>query len=106
MPIRSPIIVVVGHVDHGKSTLLDKIRQSTVQKSEAGGITQCIGATEIPSEKIKQISGNLLKMMNINIEIPGLLAIDTPGHEAFTNLRRRGGSIADLAILVIDIHHF
>lgn len=103
MPIRSPIIVVVGHVDHGKSTLLDKIRETTIQKSEAGGITQCIGATEIPTDKIKEICGDLLKKMNINIEIPGVLAIDTPGHEAFTNLRKRGGSVADLAILVIDI---
>jgi translation initiation factor 5B len=103
MHLRSPIIVVVGHVDHGKSTLLDKIRQTTVQKSEAGGITQCIGATEIPTKKIRDICGKLLDKMNINLEIPGLLAIDTPGHEAFTNLRKRGGSIADLAILVIDI---
>ncbi|MBN1923598.1 MAG: translation initiation factor IF-2 [Nanoarchaeota archaeon] len=103
MPIRSPIIVVVGHVDHGKSTLLDKIRQTTVQKNEAGGITQCIGATEIPMTKIREISGDLMEKMNIKLEIPGILAIDTPGHEAFTNLRKRGGSVADLAILVIDI---
>lgn len=103
MHLRSPIIVVVGHVDHGKSTLLDKIRETTVQKGEAGGITQCIGATEIPSKKIRDICGKLLDNMHINLEIPGLLAIDTPGHEAFTNLRKRGGSIADLAILVIDI---
>jgi translation initiation factor 5B len=103
MHLRSPIIVVVGHVDHGKSTLLDKIRETAVQKSEAGGITQCIGATEIPAQKIKEICGNLLEKMNIILEIPGLLAIDTPGHEAFINLRKRGGSIADLAILVIDI---
>jgi len=103
MHLRSPIIVVVGHVDHGKSTLLDKIRETAVQKSEAGGITQCIGATEIPAHKIKEICGDLLTKMNITLEIPGLLAIDTPGHEAFTNLRKRGGSIADLAILVIDI---
>jgi len=104
MIIRSPIIVVVGHVDHGKSTLLDKIRETAVQKNEAGGITQCIGATEIPAKKIKEICGKLLEQMNCNITIPGLLAIDTPGHEAFTNLRKRGGSIADLAILVIDIN--
>ncbi|MDD5499540.1 MAG: translation initiation factor IF-2 [Candidatus Nanoarchaeia archaeon] len=103
MPIRSPIIVVVGHVDHGKSTLLDMIRHTTVQISEAGGITQCIGATDITANKIKEVCGTLLEKMNIQLEIPGLLAIDTPGHEAFTNLRKRGGSIADLAILVIDI---
>ncbi|MFA5333934.1 MAG: translation initiation factor IF-2 [Candidatus Nanoarchaeia archaeon] len=103
MHLRSPIIVVVGHVDHGKSTLLDKIRQTAVQKNEAGGITQCIGATEIPTHTIKEICGKLLDKMKITLEIPGLLAIDTPGHEAFTNLRKRGGSIADLAILVVDI---
>ncbi len=103
MSRRSPIIVFVGHVDHGKSSLLDKIRESVVQKKEPGGITQCIGATEIPSPKINQICGELLKKLDIQLNIPGVLAIDTPGHEAFTNLRKRGGSIADLAVLVIDI---
>ncbi|VVB74598.1 putative translation initiation factor IF-2 [Candidatus Tiddalikarchaeum anstoanum] len=103
MPLRSPIIVVVGHVDHGKSTLLDKIRETAVQKSELGGMTQCIGATEIPASKIEELSGDLLKKFGITLEIPGLLAIDTPGHEAFSNLRKRGGSVANIAILVIDI---
>jgi translation initiation factor 5B len=101
--IRQPIVSVLGHVDHGKTTLLDKIRQTAVAAKEAGGITQAIGATEIPSETINKIAGVLLKKYNIQISIPGLLFIDTPGHEAFTSLRRRGGSIADLAILVIDI---
>ncbi|MCL4379603.1 MAG: translation initiation factor IF-2 [Candidatus Marsarchaeota archaeon] len=100
--IRQPIIVVMGHVDHGKTALLDRIRSSTVAAREAGGITQHIGASEVPIEVIEKICGPMLKNMG-NITIPGLLFIDTPGHEAFTNLRRRGGSVADLAILVVDI---
>ena len=100
--IRQPIIVVMGHVDHGKTALLDRIRSSTVAAREAGGITQHIGASGVPIEVIEKICGPMLKNMG-NITIPGLLFIDTPGHEAFTNLRRRGGSVADLAILVVDI---
>ncbi len=99
--IRQPIIAVLGHVDHGKTTLLDRIRGSTVQSKEAGGITQQIGATEIPINVLKNICGDLIKGKEFNI--PGLLFIDTPGHAAFTSLRERGGSIADLAVLVIDI---
>jgi len=104
MAIREPIITILGHVDHGKTTLADKIRGSTVAKHEAGAITQHIGATEIPIGAIKKISGKLLEKMNIKLTIPGLLLIDTPGHEAFTNLRKRGGSISDIAILVADIN--
>jgi translation initiation factor 5B len=102
--IRQPIVVTIGHVDHGKTTLLDKIRRTAVQSKEAGGITQAIGATEIPLDIVKRICGDLLKKLNIQIKIPGLLFIDTPGHEAFTAIRKRGSSIADLAILVIDIN--
>lgn len=101
MQIRQPIVSVLGHVDHGKTSLLDRIRQSSVAAKEAGGITQHIGATEVPLETIKTICRDLLKEQQI--KIPGLLFIDTPGHEAFTTLRRRGGSIADLAILVVDV---
>lgn len=101
--IRQPIIVVMGHVDHGKTSLLDKIRNTAITSTEAGGITQHIGASEVPLGIIESIAGPLLKKFNINITIPGLLFIDTPGHEAFTNLRRRGGSVADLAILVVDV---
>ncbi len=101
--IRQPIIVVMGHVDHGKTTLLDKIRSTTITAKEAGGITQHIGASEVPLDVIKKTCGNLLEKFRINITIPGLLFIDTPGHEAFTNLRKRGGSVADLAILVVDV---
>ncbi len=101
--LRQPIIAVLGHVDHGKTSLLDKIRQTAVASKEAGGITQAIGTTEIPSSTLKEICGPLLEKFKFEIKVPGLLFIDTPGHEAFTTLRRRGGSIADLAILVVDI---
>jgi translation initiation factor 5B len=103
MPTRQPIVCVLGHVDTGKTLLLDKIRKTSVQAREAGGMTQHIGASFFPVETIKQLVGPLLSTMKGAIEIPGLLIIDTPGHEAFANLRRRGGSVADIAILVIDI---
>lgn len=104
MKIRSPIISVLGHVDHGKTTLLDYIRGSTVADREAGGITQHIGATEIPISTIKDICGNFISKLSIKDTIPGLFFIDTPGHAAFTSLRKRGGALADLAILIVDIN--
>lgn len=100
--IRQPIIVVMGHVDAGKTSLLDRIRGTTVAAREAGAITQHIGATEVPIEIISRISGALLERYGFKLNIPGLLFIDTPGHEAFTHLRERGGSIADLAVVVVD----
>ncbi|MCW4046699.1 MAG: translation initiation factor IF-2 [Candidatus Bathyarchaeota archaeon] len=103
MPIRQPIVCVLGHVDTGKTLLLDRIRKTSVQAREAGGITQHIGASFFPVEALKQLIGPLLSSLGGDIQIPGLLIVDTPGHEAFTNLRRRGGSVADIAILVIDI---
>jgi translation initiation factor 5B len=103
MPIRQPIVCVLGHVDTGKTMLLDRIRKTSVQAREAGGITQHIGASFFPVETLKQLIGPLLSMLKGEIEIPGLLIVDTPGHEAFTNLRRRGGSVADIAVLVIDV---
>ena len=102
--IRSPICTVMGHVDHGKSSILDNIRGSAIVKSEAGAITQAIGASIIPLDTIKNICGNLLNSLKMDFTIPGLLFIDTPGHAAFTNLRKRGGNLADIAILVIDIN--
>ena len=102
--LRQPIIVVLGHVDHGKTSLLDRIRQTAIAVKEAGGITQAIGTTEIPTNVIKDLCGELLEKFKTELTIPGLLFIDTPGHEAFTTLRRRGGSIADIAIVVVDIN--
>lgn len=103
MSIRQPIVCVLGHVDAGKTLLLDKIRKTTVQAREAGGITQHIGASFFPVETLKQMIAPLLSTFKAEVKIPGLLVIDTPGHEAFTNLRKRGGSVADIAILVIDV---
>jgi translation initiation factor 5B len=103
MPTRQPIVCVLGHVDTGKTSLLDKIRKTSVQLREAGGMTQHIGASYFPVDTLKQLVGPLLSMIKGEIEIPGLLVIDTPGHEAFTNLRKRGGSAADIAVVVIDI---
>jgi len=99
--IRTPIVCVMGHVDHGKTSLLDRIRGSSVVSSEVGAITQHIGATIVPIEAIRTLSGT---MGTMPINIPGLLFIDTPGHHAFTTLRARGGALADMAILVVDIN--
>jgi translation initiation factor 5B len=97
--VRTPIVCVMGHVDHGKTSLLDRIRGSSVVSSEIGAITQHIGATIVPIDAIRSMSGTMGKSINI----PGLLFIDTPGHHAFTTLRARGGALADMAILVVDI---
>jgi len=99
--IRTPIVCVMGHVDHGKTSLLDRIRGSSVVSSEVGAITQHIGATIVPIDAIRAMSGSIDKLA---INIPGLLFIDTPGHHAFTTLRARGGALADMAILVVDIN--
>ena len=101
--LRKPVVVVLGHVDAGKTSLLDKIRGTAVQVREAGGMTQHIGASFFPTETLLQICGPLLQKVGGSIKVPGLLVIDTPGHEAFSNLRSRGGSAADIAILVVDI---
>jgi translation initiation factor 5B len=102
LPTRQPIVCVLGHVDAGKTSLLDELRKTNVQLREAGGMTQHIGASFFPVETLKQLIGPYMGNFKTGIEIPGLLIVDTPGHEAFTNLRRRGGSVADIAILVVD----
>lgn len=99
--VRTPIVCVMGHVDHGKTSLLDKIRGTSIAEREAGAITQHIGATEIPLDTIKTLCGPLMKG---DFKIPGLLFIDTPGHHAFTTLRSRGGALADLAVVVVDVN--
>jgi translation initiation factor 5B len=103
MNIRSPIVSVLGHVDHGKSSVLDAIRDSNILATEAGAITQAIGASIIPRETIENKCGDLLTKMSVTLTIPGLLFIDTPGHAAFSSLRKRGGSLADIAVVVVDL---
>src|SRR2546426_400470 len=100
--IRQPIVSVLGHVDHGKTSLLDAIRGSGVASREAGGITQHIGATEVPLDAILNPTAGLVGARTF--KVPGLLFIDTPGHHAFTTLRARGGALADLAVLVVDLN--
>ncbi|HEX9678525.1 translation initiation factor IF-2 [Nitrososphaera sp.] len=105
MELRQPVVVVLGHVDSGKTSLLDRIRGTAVQAREVGGITQHIGASFFPIETIKEVTGPLFaKLASAETPIPGLLVIDTPGHEVFANLRARGGSAADIAILVTDVN--
>ena len=105
MQLRQPVVVVLGHVDSGKTSLLDRIRGTAVQEREAGGITQHIGASFFPIETIRNITGQLYgKISKSETQIPGLLVIDTPGHEIFANLRMRGGSAADIAIVVVDVN--
>ncbi len=99
--LRTPIVCVMGHVDHGKTSLLDRIRGTTIAERESGFITQHIGATEVPLDVIKRVCGPIFKG---DTKVPGLLFIDTPGHRAFTTLRARGGALADLAVLVVDLN--
>ncbi len=100
--LRTPIVAVLGHVDHGKTTLLDTIRGSAVQEGEAGAITQHIGATAVPLDTIGEMAGSLVDPADF--DLPGLLFIDTPGHHSFSTLRARGGALADIAVLVVDVN--
>src|SRR6056297_3031443 len=100
--LRTPIVAVLGHVDHGKTSLLDEVRGSAVAAGESGAITQHIGATAVPLATIPGIAGSLVNPEDF--DLPGLLFIDTPGHHSFSTLRSRGGALADIAVLVVDVN--
>ncbi len=102
--LRKILVSILGHVDHGKTSLLDQIRRTSMQSKEAGGITQAIGASNVPIDVIQKICKKLPMFKSLKFIVPGLLFIDTPGHAAFTSLRKRGGSLADIAILIVDIN--
>ncbi len=102
--MHSPVCVLLGHADSGKTSILDAIRHTLFAYKESGGLTQNIGVTEIPTNRIAEVAKPLLEKLGIKIDIPSILFIDSPGHESFITLREKGASVADIAILVIDIN--
>ena len=103
--MRSPIVCVLGHVDAGKTHLLDKIRSSSIHAGEAGNITQQIGASYVPIDTIIKHTKHMDEQFinKLEYKVNGLIFIDTPGHEPFTNMRTRGSNLCDIAVLVVDI---
>jgi translation initiation factor 5B len=101
--LKAPICCIVGHVDAGKTSLLDRLRNTNIQEKEVGGITQQIGSTFFPIETIKNSCSSIKGKFEVICNIPGILMIDTPGHSEFQSLRDVGTSICDLGILIIDI---
>lgn len=104
---RSPLFTILGNVDTGKTTLLDNLRQTFVQKHESAGITQQIGITLLTKDIILKRMNDIkfVDIKFVDIKIPNLLLIDTPGHETFQNLRKIGLKLADLVIVIVDIVH-
>ena len=96
--LRQPLVVIMGNIDAGKTKILDTLRRTAIAESEPGAITQMISSSSISIKTIQRICGDLLK--NKKIDLPGIVFIDTPGHAAFSNMRKRGGNLADIAILI------
>lgn len=101
--LKAPVVCFLGHVDAGKTSLMDIIRDTSIQENESGGITQNIGSSFISIADIREKTTTIKGKFCVEHIIPGFLIIDTPGHQAFSSLRERGSSLCDLGILVIDI---
>ena len=104
LDLKSPVVSFMGHVDAGKTSLMDSIRGTKIQQGEAGGITQSIGSSFVPIAHIREVTKNIKGKFSVEHNIPGVLIVDTPGHSAFSSMRDRGSSLCDLAILVVDIN--